>query len=212
MRARSWAAASPLVAGLRERVERVAIRCVADRMHRDRPPDCAPRRTISASSSRSISTPEPSSKRAVCEPSVPSMRPSIADAQQVAADARRQGELVDPVEMLGRERLPDPQREQPVVEQALPSPRRPEPAVLVVESRDPRAAASFSPSRMASMNSSSVGRRYRSRNVQADSSRRTPVGSPRSSTSTTPPSDCRSPSACARAAEVEPQRVVVRGP
>ena len=38
--------------------------------------------------------------------------------------------------MLGRQRLPDPQREQSVVEQPLPEPRRPEPAVLVVESRD----------------------------------------------------------------------------
>ena len=69
----------------------------------------------------------------------------IADAQQVAADARRQGELVDPVEMLGRERLPDPQREQPVVEQALPEPRRPEPAVLVVESRDPSRGGELQP-------------------------------------------------------------------
>ena len=38
--------------------------------------------------------------------------------------------------MLGRKRLPDPQGEQPVVEQPLPEPRRSEPTVLVVESRD----------------------------------------------------------------------------
>ena len=64
----------PLVARRLERVERVPVRAVADRVHRDRPAARAPARTISSSSSRLvISTPEPSSIRAVCEPSVPSM-------------------------------------------------------------------------------------------------------------------------------------------
>ena len=57
-----------------ERVERLAVRAVADRVHGDRPAGLRARRTISASSSPLvISTPQPSSIRAVCEPSVPSM-------------------------------------------------------------------------------------------------------------------------------------------
>ena len=65
----------PLVARLLERVERVPVREVADRVHRDRPAGARPARMISTSSSRLvISTPEPSSSRAVCEPSVPSMK------------------------------------------------------------------------------------------------------------------------------------------
>ncbi len=65
----------PHVARRLERVERLAVRAVADRVHGHRAsPARAPARTTSASSSPLvISTPEPSSIHAVCEPSVPSM-------------------------------------------------------------------------------------------------------------------------------------------
>ena len=69
------AARRPLVPRLLERVEgvrlaRSPIACTATGQ-----PARAPRRTMSASSSRLvISTPEPSSISAVCEPSVPSMK------------------------------------------------------------------------------------------------------------------------------------------
>ena len=65
----------PLVASLLEGVERLAVGQVADRVHGDRPAGAAQRqRRISTSASRLvISTPVPSSIRAVCEPSVPSM-------------------------------------------------------------------------------------------------------------------------------------------
>ena len=65
----------PLVARLLEGVERLAVREVADRVDGDRQAGAgAAGRTISTSASRLvISTPEPSSIRAVCEPSVPSM-------------------------------------------------------------------------------------------------------------------------------------------
>ena len=65
----------PDVARRLEGVERLAVGEVADRVDGDREA-CARRRrgcTRSSSSRLVISTPEPSSIRAVCEPSVPSM-------------------------------------------------------------------------------------------------------------------------------------------
>ena len=61
-------------ARLLERVERLAVRAVADRVHGDGQTGLGARRTISASSSPLvIRTPEPSSSSAVPEPSAPSM-------------------------------------------------------------------------------------------------------------------------------------------
>jgi hypothetical protein len=69
----------------------------------------------------------------------------------------------------------------------------------------PRAFASRIAEREASTISSSVAAAWRSRKCQHDSSRRTPVGSPASSTSTTPPGTARSPLARASAAEFSQQ-------
>ncbi len=65
----------PELAGRRERVERLAVRAIADRMDGHGPAGRGGRaRTISASSSPLVMhTPLPSSIQAVCEPSVPSM-------------------------------------------------------------------------------------------------------------------------------------------
>ena len=64
----------PDVTGRLERVERLAVRAVADRVHADGPASAAAARISSASSSPLVMhTPLPSSIHAVCEPSVPSM-------------------------------------------------------------------------------------------------------------------------------------------
>ena len=76
----------------------------------------------------------------------------------------------------------------------------------------PAARRDRRPSRVASTNSSSLGIAKRARNRQADSSRRTPVGSPAASRSTTPPSTSRSPPASASAAELSQSGVVVLRP
>ena len=75
----------------------------------------------------------------------------------------------------------------------------------------PRDAASFSPSRTAASASLSLydASTNFSRKSHADSSRRTPVGSPCSSTSTTPPSTRRSPSRVRERRGVQPHRVAV---
>ena len=77
-RARSAAAALGPTRRVSPRTRRArSVRPVADRVHPDRPAaPRPPRRTISSSSSRLvISTPAPSIISAVCEPSVPSMKP-----------------------------------------------------------------------------------------------------------------------------------------
>ena len=57
----------------------------------------------------------------------------VADAQQVVADARAQAELLEPVDVVVRKRLPDAQSERALLGEALPEARRAEPAVLVVD-------------------------------------------------------------------------------
>ena len=122
-----------------ERVEGVAVRAVADCVHGHGPAGVRPRAgsTSSSSSRLVISTPEPSSISAVCEPErAVHERLHVAEAEEVVAEARAQrerGELREPV---GRERLPDPQRQALALVDPAEDRGRAEPAVLVVDRRD----------------------------------------------------------------------------
>ena len=125
----------PDVARLLERVERVAIRPIADRMHGDRPaglraaPDdlrqLGAARDLDARAVQHASRLRP--ERPVHE------RLQVADPQHRASEPAPQPELFERVEPVGRKRLPDPQRQ---IVQGLPEAQRADPAVLVVDGRD----------------------------------------------------------------------------
>ena len=168
-------------------------------------PPRPPRRTIAASSSPLvICTPEPSSSQRGLRAERPVHEHlQVAEPQQPAAEPRAQPERAQLGELLVRHRLPDAQRQRAARPRAAATARarRGRRPCRAPPSR-PRAAASFSPRRIASTYSSAEARRCRAWKRHADSSRRTPVGSPRASRSTTPPATSRSPPASASAAEL----------
>ena len=194
----------PLVACLLEGVECVPVRPVADRVHRNRPAGAG--RT--ADDVRQllplvISTPVPSRISAVRRPQRAVHEGlEIAETQPVVAEAGGEPEVGELVQAVVRDRLPDAQVKLSSSASRCQSrgidASQPSLSWIAVT---PREAASRRPVRIASRYSSSVVSTYRSLNCQAASSRRTPVGSPRSSSSTTPPVTWRSPFARASAAE-----------
>ena len=116
--------------------------------------------------------------------------------------------MLSRLELIPGKRLPDAQVERAFLAETLEDAQGPEPAVLVVD-RDDRGERQRDPSRQASPSRPpSAGRRCPG-NARRTPRRRTPVGSPSSLRSTTPPGT----QACRRRASerrrVEPQRVVV---
>ena len=101
-------------------------------------PASAPRRTTSSRTSRElISTPEPSSRRAVRRAERPVHEAlQVAEPQHVATESGAQAQPAEIVELVPRERLPDAHVELVRLEQALEHLERAEPAVLVVDRND----------------------------------------------------------------------------
>ena len=122
---------------------------------------------------------------------------------------RREAQRLELGQALVGHRLPDPKREPVALGDSLEDPRRPEPAVLVVDCDDSAARGdtqSF-PRRLEELVLGGIAKR--ARNCHADSSRRIPVGSSASSCSTTPPSTCEIAICACERGRVEPDRVVV---
>ena len=128
----------PLVARRLEGVERLAIRAVADRMDSDRPPDPRPRaddlgELLAARDHHARAVEHPGglgAERPVHE------RLQVADAEEVAPDARVHPEGLELGDALVGDGLPDAEREPVALGDALEDARRAEPAVLVVDRDD----------------------------------------------------------------------------
>ena len=168
-------------------------------------PARAERRTISSNSSPLvISTPEPSRSRAVREPERPVHEDlDVADPEQVVAEPRADADASSSRSSCScGSDCQTRSVSAPSAWRRLPPGQDSQPAVLVVDGRD--AARVRELDRRRAWRRSTRPRASSttvSRKCQADSSRRTPVGSPRSSVSTTPPGTRRSPFARASAAE-----------
>ena len=133
------AQAAPLLPRLLERVERVAIREVADRVHRDGESGACARaddlhELVAARDLHSRAVEQPGGLRA--ERPVHE-RLQVADADQVVAEAAVQAQSRGVLHLVGRDRLPDAQVQRALVAEPLPDAERAEPAVLVVNGRDP---------------------------------------------------------------------------
>ena len=132
------AARLPRVARALERVERGAVRGVADRVHADRPArlgavahdllELLARRDHDAAPVRHPGRLR--AERPVHE------RLQVAEPEEGRADAAAQADLAELGEPLGRGRLPDAQRQRALLLELLPEADRAEPAVLVVEGSD----------------------------------------------------------------------------
>ena len=132
------AARMPCVARLLERVERLAVRAVADRVHGDGPACLGAgaddlRELLAARDLHAAAVEHPRGLRAE--------RPvhehlQVADAQHLRADPAAQRERASDGERLVRNRLPHAQREAAVLVEPLPEAGRAEPAVLVVDAGD----------------------------------------------------------------------------
>ena len=129
---------APVLLRLLERVECLAVREVANRVHSDRPagfgspPDDV--RELNAArdlDARAVEHP----RRLRAERSVHEGL-EIAHPKERVTEPWRQACVDDPVEMLVRQRLPHTQRQRVLVAQPVPEARSAEPAVLVVHSRD----------------------------------------------------------------------------
>src|SRR5438067_13480416 len=124
----------PLAPRLLERVERVAVGSVADGVHGDgetglrgAPDDLRELLAARDLDARAVEHARRlRAERAVHEDL------EIAELEARAAEAARDAEGGEVVHLLGRQRLPHAQRQGSLRVEALPEPRRPEPAVLVV--------------------------------------------------------------------------------
>ena len=127
----------PLVARRLERVERVAVRAVADRVHRDRPADArsAPHDLLELLAARDLDARAVEHARGLRAERPVHERLQVAGAQPVVAEPRAEVERLERVEVLVRQRLPHAQVEDALVAQALEQAKVAEPAVLVVHRR-----------------------------------------------------------------------------
>ena len=200
------AAGCPEVTGLLERVQRVPIRQVADRVHCDGEAGAggAPNDVRELVLARDLDAGAVEKSRRLRPESAVHERLDVADAEVVVPEPRGEADLRDLVQLRRWERLPDADRQPFLARSAWKRGSAPSQPSLSWMAVTPREAASRSAGRISSSHSSSaIAARTRSRrNSQADSSRRTPVGSPDSSRSTTPPGTLRSPSPRASAAEL----------
>ena len=143
-------------AGLLEGIERIAVRAISDRVHRDREPAGGAaahdlRELLAARDLHAASVEEQRGLRAE--------RPvhedlEVTEREQVVAEARAQAELVRMLDAIGRDRLPHAQRERRGVREALPETERPSQPSLSWTAVTPREAARRTPSRIASTYSS----------------------------------------------------------
>ena len=193
----------PGVACRLERVERLAVGPVADRVHRHGPARCGAGaddlgQLLAARDHDARPVEQPRRlrpERAVHE------RLQVAEPQEVVAEAGRSRSSASSRTFSCGQRLPDPQREPfPLVDATEDGRARRASRPCRGSRRRRGCSRSAIPTRVAFTHSSSETVTNRSRNCHADSSRRTPVGAPSSSRSTTPPGTWRSPSASASAA------------
>ena len=119
---------------LLERVERLPVRAVADRVHRDGKPG---RRACADDLGELLAARDPNARAVEHQRRLRAERPvheclQVADPQQRAPEARRDPERRERADLIGRNRLPHAQRQRARPLEALPQPERAEPAVLVV--------------------------------------------------------------------------------
>jgi hypothetical protein len=125
----------PRVACRLERVERLAIRPVADRVHSDRPAEASALpddlcELLPARDGHSRAVQHPGRLR----PERPvHERFQVPDAEEFVADARVDAERLELRQSLVRHRLPDPQRQPLTLGDALEDAGSAEPPVLVVD-------------------------------------------------------------------------------
>src|SRR5256885_7035159 len=132
------AGALPGLPRLLERVERLAIRAVADRVHADGPAclgaladDLCELRSGRDLHAAAVEHPRgPRAERAVHEDL------QVADPQQRRAEAAAQRKRAQRAQHVVRHGLPDAQGEMTLLLEALPEPCCAEPSVLVVHARD----------------------------------------------------------------------------
>src|SRR5207244_8556376 len=134
-----WEAEGPPVFLRRlERVDRVAVGAVADRVNAhgqaslgaaaDDPLELLAARALDAAPVEQPRGPRP--ERPIHE------RLQVADPDERAAEAAPDPDGRDLLDLVVRQRLPDPQRQRRLGLEALPDAERAEPAVLVVAGRD----------------------------------------------------------------------------
>ena len=130
-----------------ERVQRLAVREVADRVHRDGEAGaCAAAHDLLQLLARGDLH-----ARAVEETSgLRAERPvherlQVADAQELVAEARPHVHRLELADLLVRERLPDAKRQRLALAKRLPEAQRAEPAVLVVHGDDAAAVRELHP-------------------------------------------------------------------
>ena len=130
-----------IVARRLERVERLAVRAVADRVHADRP---AEPRALADDLGELVAARDHDARAVEHPGGLRTERPvherlQVADAEELVADPGVDAERVELRQALVRDRLPHAERETLALGDALEDPRRAEPAVLVVD-RDDAAA------------------------------------------------------------------------
>ncbi len=128
----------PGVARRLERVERVPVRLVADRVDADRPAalGAAPDDLLELLAAGDLDAGAVGQQRGLRAERAVHEALQVADPQVLVAEAGAERERARGVELLVRDRAPDAQREVPLVAEALEDPGRAEPAVLVVDRAD----------------------------------------------------------------------------
>ncbi len=136
--ARTQTARLPRVARTFERVERVAVRAVADRVHADRPAGLGARahdlRELVAARDLHAAAVEHQCGLRAERPVHEDLQ--VADAQQRRSEPAAQRERTELRQLLVRNGLPHAQRQRAHLLEPLPQSRRAEPAVLVVDAGD----------------------------------------------------------------------------
>src|SRR5262249_31406723 len=128
----------PLVAGRLERVERVAVRSITDRVHCDRPADArrATNDVLELLAARDLNPRPVQHARGLRAERPVHESLQVAGAQPAVAEARTEVDRLERVESLVRERLPDAEVEDALLAQPLEEMQVAEPPVLVVNGRD----------------------------------------------------------------------------
>ena len=134
----SQALVLPGVAGRLERIQRVPVRLIADRMHADRPTalGAATNDLLQLLAARDLDSRPVSQKRCPRAERPIHEALQVADPEELVPEARAQRESGCVVEQVVRDRAPDAQRKIALVAQPLEDPGRAEPAVLVVNRPD----------------------------------------------------------------------------
>ena len=134
----SQAHVDPCIARRLERVERVSVRLVADRVHGDRPAALggAPDDLLELLAARDLDARPVGHQRGLRAQRAVHEALQVADPEVLVAEAGAERERGRRIELLVRDRAPHPQRQVALVAQPLEDPRRAEPAVLVVDRAD----------------------------------------------------------------------------